>query len=169
MSSNLTKKKDGRDYTIWQTIENTITNKRDRFFLIIDEAHFGARTRGSENPESFMQKFVLGCKSNNEDDYLSPLPIIIGMSATIERFRKLTEDAKAISLTPVEIKPEVVKDSGLLKDKIIIDHQKGGGMVMEMAILAEAASDWMDKCSRWEKYCKEQGEEKCCFSHFILG
>ena len=155
-NSNLTKNKDGREYTIWETIENTISRKRDRFFLIIDEAHYGARSRGAENPETIMQKFVLGSK----DDNLSPLPIIIGMSATIERFRKLTEGARAMTLPPVEIKPEDVKESGLLKDKIIIDHQKGGGMVMEMAILAEATSDWMDKCSRWKKYCKEQSEEK---------
>lgn len=156
VNSNLTKNRDGREYTIWETIENTISRKRDRFFLIIDEAHYGARSRGAENPETIMQKFVLGSK----DDNLSSLPIIIGMSATIERFRKLIEGARAMTLPPVEIKPEDVKDSGLLKDKIIIDHQKGGGMVMEMAILAEATSDWIDKCSRWEKYCKEQGEEK---------
>ena len=103
-----------------------------------------------------MQKFVLGSK----DDNLSPLPMIIGMSATIERFRKLTEGARAMILPPVEIRPEDVKESGLLKDKIVIDHQKGGGMIMEMAILAEAANDWIDKCRRWEKYCKEQGEPK---------
>ena len=35
-SSNLTKARDGREYTIWQTIENTIASKRERFFLIID-------------------------------------------------------------------------------------------------------------------------------------
>lgn len=156
VNSNLTKNKDGREHTIWETIENTISRKRERFFLIIDEAHYGARSRGTENPETIMQKFVMGSK----DDKLSPLPMIIGMSATIERFRKLIEGARAMTLPPVEIKPEDVKESGLLKDKIVIDHQKGGGMVMEMAILAEAANDWIDKCRRWEKYCNEQGEPK---------
>ena len=122
VNSNLTKNRDGREYTIWETIENTISRKRNRFFLIIDEAHYGARSRGSENPETIMQKFVMGSK----DDNLSPLPMIIGMSATIERFRKLVEGARAMTLPPVEIKPEAVKESGLLKDKIVIDHQKGG-------------------------------------------
>ena len=116
----------------------------------------GVNSNRSENPETIMQKFVMGSK----DDNLSPLPMIIGMSATIERFRKLVEGARAMTLPPVEIKPEAVKESGLLKDKIVIDHQKGGGMVMEMAILAEAANDWIDKCRRWEKYCNEQGEPK---------
>lgn len=156
-SSNLTKARDGREYTIWQTIENTIASKRERFFLIIDEAHYGAtKYRGSDRPETIMQKFVLGSK----DDHLSPMPIIIGMSATLERFNNLIKGALATILTPVDIKPEDVKESGLLKDKIIIDHQKSGGLVMEMAILAEGVSDWMDKCSRWEKYCKEQGEQR---------
>ena len=47
VNSNLTKNKDGREHTIWETIENTISRKRDRFFLIIDEAHYGARSRGA--------------------------------------------------------------------------------------------------------------------------
>ncbi len=156
-SSNLTKARDGREYTIWQTIENTIASKRERFFLIIDEAHYGTtKYKGSDRPETIMQKFILGSK----DDHLSPMPIIIGMSATMERFNNLIKGALATILTPVDIKPEDVKESGLLKDKIIIDNQKNGGLVMEMAILAEAVSDWMDKCSRWEKYCKEQGEQR---------
>ena len=61
-----------------------------------------------------------------------------------------------MTLPPVEIKPEDVKESGLLKDKIVIDHQKGGGMVMEMAILAEAANDWIDKCRRWRSIAKSK-------------
>ena len=36
-SSNLTKKGDGRDYTIWQTLQNTIENKGHRLYFIIDD------------------------------------------------------------------------------------------------------------------------------------
>ena len=40
-TSNLTKNGDGRTYTIWQTIANTVREKSDRLYFIIDEAHRG--------------------------------------------------------------------------------------------------------------------------------
>ena len=39
VSSNLTKHGDGRTYTIWETIANTVREKSDRLYFIIDEAH----------------------------------------------------------------------------------------------------------------------------------
>ena len=35
-TSNLTKNSDGRTYTIWQTIANTVRDKSDRLYFIID-------------------------------------------------------------------------------------------------------------------------------------
>ena len=50
--SNLTKHSDFRQYTIWETLRNTIKAKTDKIYFIIDEAHRGmkdnaaARARG---------------------------------------------------------------------------------------------------------------------------
>ena len=41
VSSKLTKNGDGRTYTIWQTLANTIREKSDHLYFIIDEAHRG--------------------------------------------------------------------------------------------------------------------------------
>ena len=38
-NSNLTKRSDGRQYTIWETLANTAREKSDRLYVIIDEAH----------------------------------------------------------------------------------------------------------------------------------
>jgi len=38
-SSNLTKRSDTRHYTIWETLANTVREKSDRFYFLIDEAH----------------------------------------------------------------------------------------------------------------------------------
>lgn len=43
VSGNLGQNRDGRNYTIWQTLENTTKNKADRLYFIIDEAHRGMR------------------------------------------------------------------------------------------------------------------------------
>ena len=40
-TSKLTKNGDGRTYTIWQTIANSVRDKSDRLYFIIDEAHRG--------------------------------------------------------------------------------------------------------------------------------
>ena len=42
-SSNLTKRSDTRQYTIWDTLANTVREKSDRLYFIIDEAHRGAQ------------------------------------------------------------------------------------------------------------------------------
>ena len=41
VTSKLTKNGDGRTYTIWQTLANTVREKSDRLYFIIDEAHRG--------------------------------------------------------------------------------------------------------------------------------
>ena len=38
---NLTRYSDGRQYTIWDTLANTVREKSDRLYFIIDEAHRG--------------------------------------------------------------------------------------------------------------------------------
>ena len=43
-SSNLTQKSDFRQYTIWETLQNTICEKAGKLYLIIDEAHRGMKT-----------------------------------------------------------------------------------------------------------------------------
>ena len=47
-SGNLTKHSDGRQYTIWETLDNTISEKADRLYFIIDEAHRGAKSKTAE-------------------------------------------------------------------------------------------------------------------------
>lgn len=45
VTSRLTKNGDGRTYTIWQTLANTVREKSDRLYFIIDEAHRGMQGR----------------------------------------------------------------------------------------------------------------------------
>lgn len=41
VTSKLTKNGDNRSYTIWETLANTVRDKSDRLYFIIDEAHRG--------------------------------------------------------------------------------------------------------------------------------
>lgn len=86
-SSNLTKHSDTRQYTIWETLANTAREKSDRLYLIIDEAHRGMQGREASKATTIMQKFLKG----SSEDKLAPMPVVIGMSATSERFNRLVE------------------------------------------------------------------------------
>lgn len=90
---NLVTKGDNRDYTIWETIKNTEKAVGDRFYLVIDEAHRGMnRTAREENQaKTIVQKFVLG----SVPDAVTPIKLILGVSATPERFKRLLDDTRA--------------------------------------------------------------------------
>jgi len=155
-SKLVSNKKDEREYTIWQTIQNTIDSKGKRFFVIIDEAHRGMK-EGKEKQEanSIMQKFIFGSPA----DKMSQMPIIIGMSATPERFNKLIGNVEANRLRPVNISPADVRGAGLLKEKIEIKYVGESQMQMEFSILKCTAHEWKEKCDRWHDYCKDKDEK----------
>ena len=71
----MTQTGDGRDWTIWETLQNTIDEYGRQLVLIIDEAHRGAKV----NQTTTMQKFVKGF--NEDHQRMDAWPIIIGMSA----------------------------------------------------------------------------------------
>ena len=151
VSSNLTKNGDGRTYTIWETIANTVREKSDRLYFIIDEAHRGMQGREASKATTIMQKFVKG----SDSDHIPPMPVVIGMSATTQRFNKLVENTSS-TIHKVVVTADEVRASGLLKDKIIITYPEADAVNNDMAILQAAADDWKEKWGHWTQYCQEQ-------------
>jgi type III restriction enzyme len=150
--SLLTKTGDGRDYTIWQTIQNTATAQPGHFYLIIDEAHRGMAEKRGERDQatSIVQRFIKGYPEGG----LQPLKLVIGMSATPDRFSKLIEGTGRTS-RPVDIKPDDVKDSGLLKDRIILYHPNES-QPADWSLLEEATQRWRRFREAWREYCQSQ-------------
>ena len=150
----LTRKGDGRQYTIWETLTNTARIASDRYYVIIDEAHRGMRTgKAAENAQTIMQRFLLG----SSDDGLCQMPLVIGISATPDRFEKLLSGTTH-TVHKVNVKAEDVRDSGLLKDRILI-HYPDSASQAEMTLLSEAANRWQVIEKRWSTYCQNQDEE----------
>ena len=82
----LTRKGDGRQFTVWETLTNTATTAPDRFYIVIDEAHRGMRSdQAVRKAQTILQRFLLG----SEQDGLCRMPLVIGISATPRRFEKL--------------------------------------------------------------------------------
>lgn len=151
VTSKLTKNGDGRTYTIWQTLANTVWEKSDRLYFIIDEAHRGMQGREASRATTIMQKFIKG----SEDDGIPPMPVVIGMSATTQRFNALVEGTSATIHKSI-VTTDEVRASGLLKDRIVITYPEEGAVNNDMAILQAAADDWKEKWEHWTQYCFEQ-------------
>lgn len=150
-TSNLTKNGDGRTYTIWQTLANTVREKSARLYFIIDEAHRGMQGREAGKATTIMQKFIKG----SDEDKIPPMPVVIGMSATTQRFNTLVEGTSSTIHKSV-VTADEVRASGLLKDRIVITYPEEGSVNKDMAILQAAADDWKEKWEHWYQYCYEQ-------------
>lgn len=150
-AGNLSQQGDGRAYTIWQTLENTAKNKADRLYFIIDEAHRGMQGREAGKATSIMQRFLKGSPTH----HLSPMPVVIGMSATSDRFNKLIEGTTS-TLSKVVVPPNDVRASGLLKDRILITYPDDPTRHNDMAVLQKATDEWQKKCEHWYQYSYEQ-------------
>lgn len=155
-NSNLVKYSDDRIYTGWDFMRNTVEEYGEKLVVIIDEAHRGARTDQTEQM-TIMQKFILGSAA----DDMPSMPLVIGMSATLERFNTLAQSSNSTQMPKVEVTPDEVRESGLLKDKINIHHPTDGEAFAEMTYLAQAAKEWMDKCKHWEAYKQHENVDVC--------
>jgi len=151
--SLLTKAGDLQPHTIWQTIENTSKANPQHFFLIIDEAHRGMNLTAREvrQAETIVQKFIIG----DANVGLSPVKIVLGMSATPERFARIIEGSPRIKREHV-VPHGAARASGLLKDSIVLfcPEQEQTG---DWTFLSEAIRRWDRFRSQWREYCHAQG------------
>jgi len=155
-NSNLIKYSNDRNYTGWDFMRNTVEEYGEKLVVIIDEAHRGAKIDQAEQM-TIMQKFILGSAADN----LPSMPLVIGMSATLERFNALANSSDSTQMPKVEVTPDEVRESGLLKDKINIHHPNDGEAFAEMTYLAQAAKEWKDKCNHWEIYKQHEDVDVC--------
>ena len=74
---------DARAFTMWDTLASTITDERLTLYLILDEAHRGMKTRNAGDRKeraTIVQRLINGAEG------APPIPIVWGISATVERF-----------------------------------------------------------------------------------
>ena len=145
---NLTKHGDRRNYTIWETLTNTVREKSDRLYFIIDEAHRGMQGREAGKATSIMQRFLKGYAPVK----LPAMPVVIGVSATAKRFNTLVGDTSS-TLQKCVITANDVRASGLLKDRIVITYPEDKEKYNELAVLGAAVTEWHKKCDHWYQYC----------------
>lgn len=150
-ATNYVKTGNKRQYSLWGTIGTTIATRGENFVLIVDEAHKGT------TPKAGGSKTITAQLIDGAGGTFPPTPVVLGISATPERFIDAISKAGQRTLQPVVVDPEAVHESGLLKDKIRIKHptdsQPGDSTLLEMAVADLKTFD-----SLWSAYATDQDE-----------
>ena len=146
---------DDRSHTIWQTIRNTIEHPERTLYLILDEAHRGMRLRSNRDDESkstIVQKLINGVDNNSGETIVPGIPIVLGISATVEHFEVAMRGKKNRILLPsVTVKISDVRDSGLIKDTILLDMPNKSGP-FDTVLIRRGAAKLKEKTLAWENY-----------------
>lgn len=146
---------DMQGWTIWETIANTIDDPDMTVYLILDEAHRGFRAdRSASDKPTTVRKLV-----NGHSGY-PPIPIVWGISATIEQFREAMTEADSSdarrALPPIEVDGFQVQESGLVKDTVVLEIP-AEAQAIDLVLVRRAAKKFRESSERWEKYCTDQG------------
>ncbi|MDX0283601.1 DEAD/DEAH box helicase [Sinorhizobium meliloti] len=155
-TSNLTKPtSDVRRYSIWQTIANTIAERGENFILILDEAHKGLLNASSAERreiQTIPQKFLFG-----EEGKLPPVPLVMGVSATPQRFNDILARSERTAHR-VLVDAAVVRQSGLLKHRLLIHNPISRDKHADDTVLRQALVNHLAMKSAWQRYCEEKRE-----------
>jgi hypothetical protein len=140
---------DMRSHTIWDTIRNTVEDPALTLYLVLDEAHRGM---GGENRE----KSTIVRRLINGEKGVPGIPVVWGISATVDRFNKAMEGAhNRDTLRPVTVDTALVQESGLLKDTIVLDIPDEAGVFD--TVLVRRATDKLRECTEeWAAYAEQQ-------------
>ena len=145
---------DLQGYTIWETIANTIADDDRTLYLVLDEAHRGFNTKASNDKTTLVRRLVQGHAG------YPPIPIVWGISATIERFRTAMTEADASkdrrAFPAVMVDPARVQESGLVKDVVTLSIPNEAGN-FDTTLVKLAAQKLVDSTVRWADYSRSQG------------
>lgn len=137
--------------TFWQLLRRTINDRSVHLFMLYDEAHkgLGSAARKDVAGETITSRIIDG------DDGKSPIPVIVGISATPKRFSVAMEGRSERTSYPiVRVSPADVQASGLLKDKIVLQAPTEGAAVYNI-YLNDACKTLVQSTALWQLYCEQ--------------
>jgi type III restriction enzyme len=150
-ATTFVKRSDKRQYPIWDIIGKTITSRGDNFALIIDEAHRGTSSRSGN-------KSIAAQLIDGNGGQMPPTPVVLGITATPDRFLDAINKGGRTH-QPVEVDPEAVRLSGLIKDIIRIRHPEEDEPG-DSTLLGLAVKDLQEYDKAWATYAMEQQEPR---------
>src|SRR5262249_36678683 len=123
-------------------------------YLVLDEAHRGFNEKTTSDKTTIVRRLVNGTQQR------PPIPIVMGVSATIANFETAMRQAEATknrrALPPVMVDPARVQESGLVKDTLVLDIPNQAGK-FDSVLVRRAARKLKDSTQRWADYARTQG------------
>ena len=143
--------------TIWETIGNTVLDEDLTLYLILDEAHRGFNTKSASEKPTIVRQLITG------QGQQPPIPVVWGISATIEKFQEAMKAADATkdrrALSPVVVDPSLVQESGLVKDTVALNIPNEAGN-FDSVLVRMAARKLKESTERWADYAARQGQQE---------
>ncbi|RDD62187.1 DEAD/DEAH box helicase [Ferruginivarius sediminum] len=146
---------DMRAFTIWDTIQNTIEDPDLTLYLVLDEAHRGMKASGGNGGG---EKSTIVKRLINGSGLVPAIPIVLGISATVERFNAAMADMQDRATLPnVVVDSGKVQASGLLKDTIILDVPNEVGQ-FDTVLVRRGTDKLKEITAAWNDYAKQQDD-----------
>jgi type III restriction enzyme len=117
----------------------------------------GTRIRKSGEHEKASSRLKSPALHQNHPGEVNAAPVIIGISATPERFNTLLAQSGRTRRV-VDIPPHEPREAGLIKDFILIGHTDDDHPT-EWTLLAGACKEFGRISKEWESYCKANNEQ----------
>lgn len=136
--------------TIYDVIRNTVEAEGRTLYMVLDEAHRGMKS--GRDRETIVQRLINGGSG------APPMPVVFGISATVDRFTQAMKKAtNRMGLPPVEVDSALVQGSGLLKDDIVLTIPTEEG-TFDTTLLRRAVQKVKTSTEAWAAYAVEQEE-----------
>jgi len=147
----LTRKEGKRKHLLLDTISRTIKTNGAHYYLIIDEAHRGTGRRSSDD-QTITQRLI------NGDGTVQAAPVVLGISATPDRFDKAIEQGGNDRVPRKVIVPATaVRESGLIKDVLSISY-RAESQTMETTLVRQAVANLRTMDEAWNAYTTAEDE-----------
>ena len=156
---------DLRSVTMWDTIRNTIEDPDLTLYLVLDEAHRGM---GSSGGNGGNEKPTIAKRLINGSGSVPGVPIVWGISATVDRFDSAMKDMQGRATLPnVVVDSAKVQASGLLKDTIILDVPNEVGQ-FDTVLVRRGTDKLKQATAAWAEYAKQQDDADTVLPLMVL-
>lgn len=141
----------GRSF--YDVLNDTIEDDDIHLYLFIDEAHKGLGTGSDKGTTDSANRTIYSIIIDGQDGVNKPMPCVVGISATPERFNNAMKGRKNRDMKAgVDVPVSEVRASGLIKDTIELRTPKMAAdtkhqdLTQACVKLAAASKYWKDYC-----------------------
>ena len=141
----------GRSF--YDVLNDTIEDDDIHLYLFIDEAHRGLGTGDDKGTSDSANKTIYSIIIDGQEGINKPMPCVVGISATPERFNNAMKGRKNRDMKAgVDVPVSAVRESGLIKDTIELRTPKKATDTKHQD-LSYACAKLASVSKAWKEYC----------------